>query len=163
IAEDLQQPVGKVLTSTQQISERDLQSALLAQSMLAQGMIDDQMATDALKIAARENITFGAALDMMQAISQRRCVEGDLVELLTTSGMTTIAYVEEARRLGVENHLPLGNNLMSLKLILASHLNYAFECLNLVNEGRITKATAVKALAEINQNNIDLASALKKL
>ena len=69
ISQELGQPIGKVLTSTQQVNEKDLQSALLAQSMMSEGLVDENVALEALKIAYRERVPFGQALETVNAIS----------------------------------------------------------------------------------------------
>src|SRR5579885_1769174 len=163
IADDLQTQIGKVLTSSQQISERDLQSALLAQSMLVEGLIEEHTAIEALKLAANEGIAYQDALEMLQQVGKHSPLVGELEELLLSSGIASAAHVEEAKRMSVENKLPLGRNLISTRGITLTHLDHVFECLKLMSEGRITKQSAIRALADVKQNNRDLGQALKRL
>ncbi len=163
IAQELQQPIGKVLTSTQQITDLDLQSALLAQSMMAEGLIEEHIAMESLKLAANECIAFGLALEVVQQLSDNKTpIAADLEEMLVSSGMISIATLDEAKKFSYETNLSLGSSLMSMRAIVFAHLNFVFECINLVGAGRITKANAIKALTDIKRENIDLSQALQK-
>lgn len=162
IAQELQQPVGKVLTSTQQVCDRDLQSALHAQTMLAEGLVEEHTAVETLKLATREGLAFGEALEMVNSVSQKSPVSCDLEELLVASAMVSQALLDEAKRQSLENGLSLSCSLMAMRAIVFAHLNYAFECITLLGQGRITKQIAVRALSDIKRENIDLSSALQR-
>jgi hypothetical protein len=163
ISQELGQPIGKVLTSTQQINEKDLQSALLAQSMMSEGLVDESVALEALKIAYRERVPFGQALETVNAISFHKSpVAAGLEELLLASGMVSQAVLDEAKRVSMESGMSLGSSLMSTRAIVFAHLNYVLECINLIGEGRISQQVAVKALALIQFEKIDLSEALRK-
>lgn len=162
IAQELQQPIGKVLTSTQQVSQLDLQSALLAQSMLAEGLVEEQTALETLKIANRERMAFGQALEMVNSVSYKSPVAADLEELLVSSGMVQQPVVDEAKRQSLETGLSLGSSLMATRAIVFAHLDYAFECITLIGQGRITKQIAVRALADVKRENLDLGQALQR-
>lgn len=163
ISQELQQPIGKVLTSTQQISDRDLQSALLAQSMMAEGLVDEYVAMESLKVATREGIPFGQALETMQQVSFHKSPVADgLEELAIASGMVPQAVLDEAKRISMETGVPLGGSLMSTRAIVFAHLNYVFECITLIGQGRITREIAIKALADVKKDNIELSQALRR-
>jgi hypothetical protein len=162
IAQELQQPIGKVLTSTQQITDRDLQSALLAQSMLAEGLVEEHLAMETLKMASREGMPFSEALALVQNICQKSPVASELEELLLSSGMLNQQALDEAKRQSLETGLSLGGSLMSMRSIVFAHLNFVFECITLIGQGRITKQIAVRALADIKRENIDLGQALQR-
>lgn len=163
ISQELQQPIGKVLTSTQQVNDRDLQSALLAQSMMSEGLVDENVAMEALKMAYRERLPFGQALETVNAVSFHKSpVASGLEELLVASGMVSQAVLEEAKRISIESGMSLCGSLMSTRAIVFAHLNYVLECITLIGEGRISQAVAVKALALIKFENVDLAEALKR-
>ncbi len=163
ISQELGQPIGKVLTSTQQINEKDLQSALLAQSMMAEGLVDENVALEALKIAYRERVPFGQALETVNAISFHKSpVAAGLEELLLASGMVSQAVLDEAKRVSMESGMSLGSSLMSTRAIVFANLNYVLECINLIGEGRISQQVAVKALALIQFEKIDLSEALRR-
>ncbi len=163
ISQELQQPIGKVLTSTQQVNDRDLQSALLAQSMMSEGLVDENVAMEALKMAYRERVPFGQALETVNAVSFHKSPIADgLEELLVASGMVSQAVLDEAKRISIESGMSLCGSLMSTRAIVFAHLNYVLECITLIGEGRITQAVAVKALTLIKFENVDLAEALKR-
>ncbi|MDZ4837705.1 MAG: hypothetical protein SGJ27_28295 [Candidatus Melainabacteria bacterium] len=163
ISQELQQPIGKVLTSTQQVADRDLQSALLAQSMMAEGLVEENVAMEALKIAYRDRLPFGQALETVNAISFHKSpVASGIEELLLASGMVSQSVLDEAKRVSMETGMTLGSSLMSTRAIVFAHLNFVFECITLIGAGRISQAVAVKALALIKFENVDLSEALKR-
>jgi len=160
IAQELQQPIGKVLTSTQQVNDRDLQSALLAQSMLAEGLVEEHSAIETLKMASRERLGFSQALELINQVSAKSPVASDLEDLLLNSGMVTDVVLNEAKRQSVETGATLGSSLMSMRAIVFAHLNYVFECITLMSQGRITKQIAVRALTDVKRENLELGQAL---
>lgn len=162
IAQELQQPIGKVLTSTQQVTDLDLQSALLAQSMLAEGLVEEHTAMETLKMANREGLAFGQALELINSVSHKSPVASDLEELLVSSGMVQQPVIDEAKRQSLENGLSLGSSLMATRAIVFAHLDYAFECITLIGQGRITKQIAVRALADVKRDNLELGQALQR-
>lgn len=163
ISLELQQPIGKVLTSTNQVTDRDLQSALLAQSMMSEGLVDESVALEALKMAYALKIAFGQALESVNAVSFHKSpVANGLEELLIASGMVSQQVLDEAKRVSMESGMTLGSSLMSIRAIVFAHLNYVFECITLIGQGRISQQVAVKALSLIKFENVDLSEALRR-
>ena len=56
IAHELDQPIGKVLITTEQITEKNLQSALLAQSMIAEGVAEERLAIESQVLRGHRQI-----------------------------------------------------------------------------------------------------------
>jgi len=57
------QKMGKVLSSLQYISEKDMQSALLAQSLVGEGILEERTAVAALKKAVAAGLSLAEVLD----------------------------------------------------------------------------------------------------
>lgn len=162
IAADLEQPIGKVLTSTEQVKDRDLQSALLAQAMIQEGVVEERMAIEALKHSVATGATFGEALDQVNEVIKARKNNDELEELLLTANMVSPAVLDECRLQSASTGVPLGRCLMQMHGVVFAHLNYAFECIGLIACGKIDKATAAWALAAVKSDSITLSQAFKK-
>lgn len=162
IAKELKQPIGKVLTSTQQVSEQSLQSALLAQSMINQELVEVDVAVETLKLAVAENVTFGEALATVNKASTQTGVATELEELLLKSGMVSPQVMTEAKKISLETNTPLGSSLVARRAIVFAHLNYAFECITLIEKGRLSKEAAIAAMSDIKKENTRLSVALSK-
>lgn len=162
IAADLEQPIGKVLTSTEQVKDKDLQSALLAQAMIQEGVVEERMAIEALKHSVATGATFGEALDQVMEVIKARKNNDELEELLLAANMVSPAVLDECRMQSTSSGVPLGRCLMQMHGVVFAHLNYTFECLGLVAAGKIDKATAIRALTAVKADNISLTQAFKK-
>lgn len=162
IAKDLEQPIGKVLTSTEQVKDRDLQSALLAQAMIQEGVVEERMAIEALKHSVTTGATFGEALDQVMEVIKARKDNDLLEELLLAANMVSPTVLDECRLQSARTGVPIGRCLMQVHGVVFAHLNYAFECLGLIASGKIDKANAIWALKAVKAEKISLSLAFKK-
>ena len=160
ISKELDTPIGKVLTNTQLVSERNLQSALLAQSMVQEGVLDEQLAIEALKHSASTDTPFSDSLEYARTSLKDR--EADLQELLLESGMVSEIVLRKALIVRDETGVSLGRALVDMRGIVFGHLDNAFDCLKMISDGQLSKKSAIKALISVRRDNLDLASALRK-
>ncbi len=159
-AQKADQPIGKILTQTALISEKNLQSALLAQSMIQEGVVDERIAIQALKLSAQTGQSFGDMLNLKRAESESASLSLD--QLVVESGMVSVSLLQEAKKKSAESGIPIGQCLVVIHAITFTHLNQTFECLRLFNQGVLSRAATVKVLSMVKKDNVDLAWVLKR-
>ncbi|HEY9786518.1 MAG TPA: hypothetical protein V6D17_14010 [Candidatus Obscuribacterales bacterium] len=162
IAQDSAAPLGKVLAKLNYVSDRDMQSALLAQSLVSEGIIDERTAVKALKTASRDNTSLVAVLESTEGNDESAdCTE--LEELLTRSRMISQAAYDEAKQKSLTEGIPFGRALLLTNGITFAHLNSALEAICLIRDQKIVIEEAIRALKEVRRNHTSLQEAMAAL
>lgn len=160
IAQDSGHPVGKVLSALNYVSEKDLQSAFLAQSLVGEGILDEVSAVKALKTASKAQASLAEVLEQTEA--QRTTVEdsAELEELLTRTRLISEMTYNEAKAKSVEENIPFGRALLLINGITFAHLNSTLEALSLIRAGKLSQEEALRALKEVKRSHITLEQAI---
>ncbi|MBX9665993.1 MAG: hypothetical protein K2X93_00150 [Candidatus Obscuribacterales bacterium] len=160
-AVEFHQPLETVLAVHHDIPAHTLKSARLAQKMIDEMLIDRHTAAEALRNSHSAGLPFDYVAVRTDAPQKSQDEFTELECILLKSGVTTECNIKEARRISAERDIPLGTSLLMLRTVPFAHLNYAFECLHLVNEGRISRSAALNAMMQIRTENVDLKRALE--
>lgn len=148
IAKKSATPLGRVLMSIGELSERDLQMAIEVQSLLREGVIATDFGVRALNAAIKSKISLEEAFTKLGwHPPQRETVPStELGELLLAAGIVTHERLEEAMRQSMENSLPVGRCLVLARAISSSLLASALTAQVLLRDGKISKEQAINGL-----------------
>jgi len=163
VAKQFSQPVGRVISMLNYVSERDVESALVVQSLIGQGRLSKQRAIQSLKEASRRKI---AVVELLKAfgsgVHASVSPETDIGKLLTESCLITHDQLAHAVRVSQESGLLLCRSLLVTNAITIHVASKALNALAQVKAGKITHSQAVTALDEIRRTSCPLRDALKK-
>ncbi|HIN66030.1 MAG TPA: hypothetical protein EYM95_15445 [Candidatus Obscuribacterales bacterium] len=157
------QKMGKVLSSLQYISEKDMQSALLAQSLVGEGILDERTAIAALKKAVEAGLSLAEVLD--ESAPEKAAVERvlELEQLVIRANLVSQQAFELALDKSRSEGVPFGRALILTNGIAFSLLSSALEAVSQVRNGALDATDAVKALKEVKKNQYTLDDALHGL
>ncbi len=157
------QKMGKVLSSLQYINEKDMQSALLAQSLIGEGILDERTAVAALKRAVEAGLSLAEVLD--ESAPEKAAVERvlELEQLVVRANLVSQQAFEVALDKSRSEGVPFGRALILTNGIAFSLLSSALEAVSQVRTGALDAADAVKALKEVKKNQYSLEDALHGL
>lgn len=163
IASQSGEQVGKVLSTLRYVSEKNMQSALLAQSLVTEGIIDERSAVRALKKATLTGISLVEVLD--ESAADRAVVDGvlELEQLVLRANLVSHSAFEEAKSKSQTEGVPFGRALILTHGIAFSLLSCALEAVARVREGRLNADEAVRALKEVKKTQDSLEDALHNL
>lgn len=155
--------MGKVLSSLQYINEKDMQSALLAQSLVGEGILDERTAVAALKRAVEAGLSLAEVLD--EAAPEKAAVERvlELEQLVVRANLVSQQAFELALDKSRSEGVPFGRALILTNGIAFSLLSSALEAVSQVRSGSLDATDAVKALKEVKKNQYTLEDALQGL
>lgn len=157
------QKMGKVLSSLQYITDKNMQSALLAQSLVGEGILDERTAIAALKKAVEAGQSLAEVLDASPA--EKAAVERvlELEQLVVRANLVSQHAFEIALDKSRSEGVPFGRALILTNGIAFGLLSSALEAVSQVRSGALDAADAVKALKEVKKNQYSLEDALHGL
>jgi hypothetical protein len=164
VARQTSQPVCRIVSMMNYVSERDVESALFVQSMIGQGALSKQRAIQSLKEASRRKI---AVVELLNAFGSEAhtdvASETDIGKLLIESRLITHDQLAHALSIGRESGLLLIRSLLVTNAITVPMASKALNAMAQVKAGKITYLQAVAVLDEIRRSNISLRDAVIKL
>jgi len=154
------QALTTVLDIKHQFPPDTLRNARHAQEMIEALEIDMKTAANALRMSFTAGLPFDYVLARTERASENDNFS-DLEAILLESGVVSETTLREVKGINRDQNLPISSSLLLLKSVQFSHLNYACECLYLLQEGLISKTVAIRALRLIREENVDLRTALE--
>ncbi len=149
IAKKSSTPVGRVLLTIGELSERDLLAAIEIQSMLRENLISNEFGVRALSVCITGKVPLEEAFRRLgfKPPEEREVVAtGELGEILISAGIITPPILEECLRQSEDNNLPLGRCLVLARAVSSNLLTSALTAQVLVRDGKITYEQAVAGL-----------------
>lgn len=149
IAKKSSTPVGRVLLTIGELSERDLLAAIEIQSMLRENLISNEFGIRALSVAITGKVPLEEAFRRLgfKAPEEREVIAtGELGEILISAGIINQNILEACLRQSEENNLPLGRCLVLARAVSSNLLTSALTAQVLVRDGKITYEQAVAGL-----------------
>jgi hypothetical protein len=146
VAADLGLPIGKALVMSGYVSEIQLRTALLAQSMLKDQLVDLATVSKAVKLMSREPIGFQEALFRSGWMQVEPVPTSKLGELMLESGIVPKDDLEIALRYANETGLPLGIVLVNTRKLSPRLLHSCLTAQVLLRDQRISRDQAINAL-----------------
>ncbi|MDX2104882.1 MAG: hypothetical protein SFY67_00640 [Candidatus Melainabacteria bacterium] len=149
IAKKSSTPVGRVLMTIGELSERNLQVAIEVQSMIRDQLISPEFGIRALNQCARTQVPLEETfrrLGWTPPAERTSNTTNELGRLLIDAGIITEMVLEQGLRQSVENDLPLGRCLVLSRVITANFLASALTAQVLFRDGKISYDQAINGL-----------------
>ncbi len=149
IAKKSNTPVGRVLMTIGELSERNLQLGIEVQSMIREQLISPEFGIRALNQCARSSVSLDETfrrLGWTPPAERTTNTTNELGRLLVDSGIITEAVLEQGLRQSVENDLPLGRCLVLARVITSNFLASALTAQVLFRDGKISYDQAINGL-----------------
>jgi hypothetical protein len=149
IAKKSSTPVGRVLMTIGELSERNLQVAIEVQSMVRDQLISPEFGIRALNQCARTQVPLDETfrrLGWTPPAERTTNTSNELGRLLLDCGIITETVLEQGLRQSVENDLPLGRCLVLSRVITANFLASALTAQVLFRDGKISYDQAINGL-----------------
>lgn len=164
VAKKSSTPLGRVLMSIGELTERDVESAIEIQSLIREGVISPEFGIRALNVAVKACINLDEAFKRLGwKPPQREVMAGtELGELLMGAGAVDPRSLDEAMRQSRENNLPLGRCLVLSRAIPATLLTSALTAQVLLRDGKITKEQAMMGLRAAARKQQSLEASLQE-
>lgn len=149
IAKKSSTPVGRVLMTIGELSERNLQVAIEVQSMVRDQLISPEFGIRALNQCARTQVPLEETfrrLGWTPPAERTTNTSNELGRLLLDCGVITETVLEQGLRQSIENDLPLGRCLVLSRVITANFLASALTAQVLFRDGKISYDQAINGL-----------------
>jgi len=151
-------PLGRVLVMCGYINEKELESAVWAQSLVKDGVITIEQAREALNLYKRSSNDFETCLAHIGFVKETRIPTARLGELLVEADILGKPQLQDALRTSQETGLPLGRILVLTGAISEEMLSAALTAQVLVRDGKISRSQSLQALksSRFRQVNIEV-------
>jgi len=163
VSKNSQTPLGRVLMSIGELSERDLDAAITVQQLIRQGAISNEFGIKAINVCVKAKIPLDTAFERLgwtppEVIGEHNA--GELGELLVASGLLDRSILEQAIWQSKENNLPLGRCLVLNRALTSTLLQSALTAQVLIRDGKITLEQAVQSLKNVSKKQQSLEQSL---
>ncbi len=151
VAKKSSTPVGRVLMTIGELSERDLLAAIEVQSMIRENLISAEFGVRVLNVCIKGRLSLDDSFRRLgyNPPEARDIVpSGELGNLLHDAGLVSREILEQCMRQSEENNLPLGRCLVLARAITSHILANALTAQVLVRDGKVTYEQAVAGLAQ---------------
>ena len=163
VSKNSQTPLGRVLMSIGELSERDLDAAITVQQLIRQGAISNEFGIKAINVCVKAKIPLDEAFHRLgwtppEVIGEQNA--GELGELLVAAGLLERSILEQAIWQSKENNLPLGRCLVLNRALTSNLLQSALTAQVLIRDGKITLDQAVLSLKNVSKKQQSLEQSL---
>jgi len=157
-------PLGRVLMSIGELTERDVQTAIEVQSLLREGVISAEFGIRALNVAIKGCISLEDAFKRLGwKAPQREAAPGsELGELLLEAGVVDSRILDEGMKQSRENNLPLGRCLVLARALPSNLLASALTAQVLLRDGKITREQALNGLRAASKKTQSIEASLQE-
>jgi Tetratricopeptide repeat len=138
--------LGQMLIMAGNISPRDLQAAVDAQSMLRDKAVDQNMASRCLKIACKTGMSFIDVVRDQEGGAKNESLSNKLGELLLAAHLIDREQFGKSMQRSLATGLPLGRILVLNGALSETLLNTALEIQVRIRDGMLTREEAIEAL-----------------
>jgi hypothetical protein len=138
--------LGQMLIMAGNISPRDLQAAVDAQSMLRDKAVDQNLASRCLKIACKTGMSFIDVVRDQEGGSKNESLSNKLGELLLAANLIDREQFGKSMQRSLATGLPLGRILVLNGALSETLLNTALEIQVRIRDGMLTREEAIEAL-----------------
>ena len=175
-----EQPTGMILTRLGYVSERDIKSTLLAQSLIAEGAIARKTAVAALARSARSGMSLTDAIEVLDSndsrdtYQQQHISQSLTIRINPTSSAELNYLVQTSRMVGPEvfqqaidrcrdNNETIGRALLNMHAINHYDLKILLDAYLLIQTGKLTREEAARALGEMRRKHCTFTQVLVAL
>ncbi len=158
LAEQIEAPIGNVLVSEGYISEPEMRSLILAQSMMRDGHLTLCQASKALSFSAWWSMPLPEVLTGMGLKCGDKQGANKLGELLLASGWIDEETLAQATSAIKIKNIQLGEYLITKNLLSKSLLSIVLDLQILIRNKSISKESAIAAMMAIPRSLLGLAT-----
>lgn len=177
-----EQPTGIILTRLGYVSERDIKSTLLAQSLIAEGAIARKTAVAALARSARSGMSLTDAIEVLDTdnnnndlvYQQQHTSQSLTIRINPTSSAELNYLIQTSRMVGPEvfqqaidrcrdNNETIGRALLNMHAINHYDLKILLDAYLLIQTGKLTREEAARALGEMRRRHCTFTQVLVAL
>jgi hypothetical protein len=164
VAKKSKTPLGRVLMSIGELTERDVETAIEIQSLIREGVISTEFGVRALNVAVKACVSADEAFKRLGwKPPEREALPGtELGELLLDAGAVDRRALEESLWQSKENNLPLGRCLVLSRAVPSNLLVSALTAQVLLRDGKITREQAINGLRASSRKQQPLESTLSE-
>jgi hypothetical protein len=143
------------------VSQLDLESALLAQTLVMQGALSEDSAASAIRQSSMKRVSLRETLVSLN--EQKPKDDGELSGLLLSSGMITQECFDIAHKKSEQSGLLIGRTLLITHTITLTMLDDALTVVVMIRDGLITREQGIKALQLCAKRNVSACEALESM
>lgn len=165
VAKKSSTPVGRVLMTIGELSERDLLAAIEVQSMIRENLISAEFGVRVLNVCIKGRLSLDDSfrrLGYNPPEARDMVPSGELGNLLLDAGLVSREILEQCMRQSEENNLPLGRCLVLARAITSHILANALTAQVLVRDGKVTYEQAVAGLAQAKMKQQSIEKSLSE-
>ena len=165
VAKKSSTPLGRVLMTIGELTERDLETAIEVQALLRDNVISAEFGVRALNLAVKNCVSLEHAFKELgwKAPTRELLVGNELGELLLEAGVVSRADLDSALRQSKENKLPLGRCLVLGRTVTSALLASALTAQVLLRDGKITRQQALDGLKAAARKHQTIESSLEEV
>jgi len=158
-------PLGRVLMTIGELTERDLETAIEVQALLRDNVISAEFGVRALNLAVKSCLPLDEAFRVLgwKAPTKELMVGNELGELLLEAGVVGRPALDSALKQSRENKLPLGRCLVLTRSVSSTLLASALTAQVLLRDGKITRDQALNGLKAAAKKQQSLESSLEEV
>jgi hypothetical protein len=157
IANEIGAPIGRVLRAEAHISDTEMQSLIIAQSMIRDGYMSIELAKKALSISSWWSVPIEQVLSTIGISCEDLQFSNRLGELLVSSGWIERNVLSEAIKSSKIVNTPLGKHLVAKGYLSKSLMQMVLDLQTLLRNEQISRDYAVAAMKAIPSNLVDAA------
>jgi hypothetical protein len=150
-------PLGKVLTLSGYITEPQLRCALDVQALVNERQLPLELAVKVLTLAYKDSLTLNEAFERSGVVQPEDHLSNKLGQLVLDAQVVDLPILENALEVNHRTGLPLGHILCYRSIISQQILETALLGQQLIRRGSITREQCIKAIAQANQREKNLA------
>ena len=165
VAKKSSTPLGRVLMTIGELTERDLETAIEVQALLRDNVISAEFGVRALNLAVKNCVSLEEAFKELgwKAPTRELLVGSELGELLLEAGVVTRTDLDNALKQSRENKLPLGRCLVLSRSLTSALLASALTAQVLLRDGKITRKQALEGLRAAQKKHQTIESSLEEV
>jgi hypothetical protein len=159
------QKLGDVLMQVGQVTEREIRSALLAQSLISDGVLGE---STAVRMLARASASASELVDVINRdlLEQDFDVDPDqvgLAEMLIDADFVSASVIEDVLKRSAVSGILLGRALLLMNVVDAAVLDATFLVMGLVRDMKLSRADGIRVLKETERKHCTVDDAIDLL
>jgi hypothetical protein len=157
VAIEIGAPIGRVLRAEAHISDTEMQSLIVAQSMIRDGYLTIELAKKALSISSWWSVSLEHVLSAVGVASEDVHFCNRLGELLVSAGWIERQALSEAISSSKIVNVPLGKHLVAKGYLSKQLMQMVLDLQTHLRNGQISRDNAIAAMKAMPSNLVDAA------
>ncbi len=163
IAKNAKLPLGRVLVMSGHLSDREVESALLAQQGLREGRFTKEYVMRLVRLVHANDVSFDEAVARLSWEQVHSTNFTQLGKLFLGANIIEYEDLQVCQQEAHANSLPLGRYLVENKKISLELLENALTIMVLMRDNRLSNVQSIQILKRIAENPINLRQALQEI